>query len=435
MNNRYRISLLATLFILTAASLLRAQPSVDSAAKRLVLRDKRLFDSIAIRRDTTFRRDETHPLPEHLPGSWSPEFPTNFARRPLLKMEDSPPFLLNYDRADGFFLGVGDNLPATQFLEKRIQGYFGFGYAFGSHYWQVYGGLSRDFLSTTTPLRIGGEGHILTDTRDAWKVERFENSLDALLAGVDSRDYYQRKGYSLSIEQFLSPRIGVRGEFRSDRYINSRREVGWSLFGPKQPFRDVQGIQEGRLTSAAVGLVMDFMSLRSWSETEFGLETEAEWGSLDGRFAQYVLDLRLKTVAIDPWLSLAVHGRVGSATGAAPLQKLFTIGGWGTLPGYPQNAYQGNRMALLQTDLLIAPFADSRFLHNLRVIFSNDFGAVTTADSAAGPLAGIPTDPALFLYSPGIYVGTPAGQFRIGYAFRTDIFRDPRLIIRLNQVF
>ncbi|MEO5931241.1 MAG: hypothetical protein ABIR47_15010 [Candidatus Kapaibacterium sp.] len=434
MNNRYVIRLLATLFLLPLP-LLHAQPSVDSAAKQLVLRDGRLFDSIAIRRDTAFRRDEIHPLPEHLPGSWSPEFPTVYARRPLLGLEDSPPFILNYDRADGLFLGLGENMPAANFLERRLQGYLGFGYAVGSHYWQVYGGLSRDFLSVSTPLRIGGEGHIMTDTRDAWKVGRFENAIDALLDGVDSRDYYQRKGYSLSIEQFLSPRIGIRGEFRSDRHTNSRREVGWSLFGPKQPFRDVPGIQEGHMTSGAVSLVMDYMSLRSWSETQFGLEAAAEWGTLDGSFAQYVLDLRLKTVAIDPWLSLAVHGRLGSATGAAPLQKLFTIGGWGTLPGYPQNAYEGNRMALLQTDLLIAPFARVRFLHDLRVIVSNDFGAVSMADSTAGPFTGIPTDPALFLYSPGIYVGTPAGQFRIGFAFRTDIFRDPRLVIRLNQVF
>src|SRR5205085_11728423 len=112
-------------------------------------------------------------------------------------------------------------------------------------------------------------------------------------------------------------------------------------------------------------------------------------------------DARLKTTVISDIVWLAVRGRIGSVTGSAPAQKLFTIGGFGTLPGYPQNEYGGNRMLLLQTDLLLNFIPGG---HG-RIILSNDFGAVSTTGTGSGIFGGFPKHISDFLYSPGIYVG------------------------------
>jgi len=426
------------LYLLLLPSILFCQPGsddeIEAAADSLVSDfDDILFDSTTIARGLPLAGDESAPLIQRRPSGWAPELPVfGFRRRDLLGLQDTPPYFIGYDRADGLFLGLGGNSPATLFREHRLQGYFGFGYSFGSHYWQVYGGLNRDFLTTERPLRIGVEGHILTDTHDAWKMDRNENSLFALLAGIDTRDYFQRRGFSVSIQQFLGPRMALKGEYRYDNYSNSQREAGWSLFGPEQPFSEVPQIRKGLMSSFVANLLVDYIALRSWDQAQAGLEAQAEFGSMgDDDFAQYIADARLKITLLDEWLWLAAHGRIGATIGETPPQKLFTLGGFGTLPGFPQNIYGGNRLLLLQTDLLLSPFPEL----GLRVILENNFGYTGMADSSAGPLDGFGGDLTAFNYSIGAYLGTAAGRFRIGFAFRTDIFADPVFVIRLGQPF
>ncbi len=258
-----------------------------------------------------------------------------------------------------------------------------------------------------------------------------ENTLFAALAGIDARDYYQRRGFSFSLQQFITPRMIASAEFRRDNYRNSRREAEWSLFGPEQPFFEVPEVREGTFNSAVVGFSADFLTLRDWSAPQFGAAVQLELGLGDADFQQLVVDARLKGVILSQLAWFALHLRAGSASGDAPPQKRFTIGGFGTLPGYPQNAYDGDRLMLLQTELMIAPH---RSLRNLRLIFSNDFGAVASMPGE-GLLSGLPSDPTQFLYSTGFYLGTPAGRFRIGAAWRTDRASAPTFVVRLAQRF
>ncbi len=421
--------------LLISAVALYAQPTDDQT-----IADSLLWDANGLFQDTTFtaplgsaRSGEKAPAQHALPGGWAPEFPLTapIRRQDLLALEDSPPLLLSYDRADGLYLGVGANTPAAMFRARRLRGYFGFGYAFGSHYWQVFGGFSQDFLTRAAPLRIGTEGHIITDTRDAWKMDVNENTAYALLAGEDHRDYFQRSGFSITAQQFITPRIGFGLKYQMDNYHRSKREIGWSLFGPKQPFFEVPAVREGNMSSVIVDFTLDEIGLRSWDDPQFGLQAQAEFGSMTESFQHYVVDLRLRTTLIESRLWLAVHARAGSATGDAPPQRLFTIGGHGTIPGYPQNAYVGNRMLLLAGDLLIAPIKGL----GVRLILSNDFASATTTGAGSGLAAGFLNDISDLKYSPSIYIGSAGGTFRAGFAFRTDVFEDPRFILRLSRPF
>ncbi|MBS1910995.1 MAG: hypothetical protein JST22_03330 [Bacteroidetes bacterium] len=430
MNRYYLLALvLAMLFVAPIAAHTQTE---DEDADSLIEHSPWLLDdSLLTRPIPQATMNESRRLRTLRPGDWEPEFPMPFRRTSLLGLEDTPPRFLSYDRADGLYLGLGANSPARLMFERRTQGFFGFGYALGSHYWQVMGGLARDFGQRDAPLRIGGEGHIITDTRDAWKMESEENTAFALIAGKDNRDYFQRSGFSVYAEKFLSPRFGLTVEYRLDNYHNSKREIGWSLFGPRQPFFEVPPVREGSMSSVIVELTLDQMSLRSWDQPQYGVEAQAEFGSIVNSFQSYVIDARLKTTVIGQRLWLAVHARAGSVTGDAPPQRIFTTGGLGTLPGFPQNIYAGNRLMLVQTDLLFAPFPKL----GLRVIVSNDFAGVSMAASDAGLLAGFPSSISDIKYSPGIYLGSATGAFRIGYAFRTDVFEDPRLVIRVSRPF
>jgi len=418
--------ILLMLLLIGTISAQERTPQTD--ADSLVQADDDLFgglDSLDIEAPS---KSESEPSRGPLPAGMSRKFGLNPGQRDLLELHDNYAWL-SYDRADGLYLGVGTDLPARNFIERRVQGYFGFGYSLGSHYWQVFGGLSRDFLAQETPLRIGAEGHVITDTRDAWKMGNAENTAYALLDGIDTRDYFQRRGFSISAQQFISPRVALKAEYRWDKYRNSKREIKWSLFGPEQPFLEVPPVQEGRMTSVVLSALADFMTRRTWNDPQFGAEAQLEFGSMEENFTELVADARLKVTAADDLLWVAVRARLGSVTGDAPSQKLFTIGGLGTLPGYPQNRYVGNRMLLVQTDLLLKPFGD------LRIIFENNFGAVSNTATTSELFGGFPEKLGDFMYSPGIYLGSATGSFRIGASWRTDIFESPEFVIRFSQPF
>jgi hypothetical protein len=408
-----------------------AQDDAQTAADSLVRNDDRLFEDPSDA-DSLYREREGSPRAGHLPASRSPRFTLRLQPGDLIGYHDRHE-MVSYDRADGLFIGAGADSPVRFFLERRTQGYFGLGYGFGSHYWQVLGGIKMDLLAKEAPLRLSAEGHVITDTRDGWKMNVVENSLAALIAGVDTRDYFKRNGFLVGIEQFFTMRTSVKAEFRRDNYINSQREVGWSIFGPKQPFREVPIVREGWMNSVAVGITADYLTFRSWDDPQLGLQTESEFGFGDYEFQHHVADARLKATLGTGTLWFALHGRIGSATGDAPPQRLFTIGGFGTLPGYPQNAYVGNRMMLLQSDLLFAPF--SGFMKDFRIILSNDFGVVGTTGTTSGLLGGFPDGISAWKYSPGIYIGSPAAAFRIGAAWRTDVYEAPTFVLRLGQQF
>ena len=436
-------NLIALAALILAPLALAAQPAADDADEAATNPDQAAADSLVATSNGLFNHSlttksirpqvevESRKQMRLRPADWSPAFPVPFRRADLLGLEDTPPLLVSYDRADGLYLGVGANSPARMLRERRLQGYVGFGYAFGSHYWQALGGFAVDLLDAHTPLRVGTEGHIITDTRDAWKMAVDENSFAALLAGQDNRDYFQRSGFSMYVRKFLTPRIGLGVEYRMDNYTNSKREIGWSLFGPSQPFAEVPAVREGNMSSLLVNLTVDYMAMKSWDAPQFGLEAQAEFGTQNGAFETYVVDARLKTTVVRDLAWLAVHARLGSSTGNAPPQRRFTVGGNGTLPGFPFDAFEGNRMLLLQTDLLIAPIKGVP----LRIILSNDFATIANTAHSSGALAGFLENVEDILYSPGIYMGTATGVFRIGYAFRTDVFADPRLVIRVARPF
>lgn len=362
---------------------------------------------------------------------WRPHFSGGFSTPDLLGLQDRYS-MVRYNRAEGLFVGIGGDLPVADYLLNRMHGYFGFGYAFSAHYWQVFGGLGRDFLTKEQPLRVSAEGHIITDTKDAWKMDVNENTLYALLAGVDVRDYYQRNGFSVSLQQFVSPHLVASAGYRYDNYISMQREAGWSLFGPKQPFLPNPPVRQGVMHTVYANILVDYMTNRNWDVPHIGMQFGAEFG-LGGanRFGQYVLDIRLKHAFFDGVVAVAGRARLGSVTGDAPAQKLFTIGGYGALEGFPQNAYGGNRLALFQTDLIFHPISKLPVC----VIFQNDFGRVAISDTSAPVTDALLGKLASYKYSTGVYIGSPTGLFRLGVAWRTDVYAVPKFVLRFAERF
>ncbi len=439
---------LAALLAAPPLARLAAQTSDDAqhAADSVVRGDDRLFDDPMRPYTALDSAIQRAPLPtgRHARFPVSDDMSTEF-----LRLEDAYS-IISYDRADGLYVGAGGDLPERAFIDGRVQGWLTLGYGFGSHYWQAGAGLTRDVLSEAAPLRISLEAHLVTDTRDAWKMGPIENTFFATLAGIDTRDYFQRRGFSVGLETFLDQRTGIGAEFRYDSYRSSRLESQWSIFGPKQPFRDVPAVTEGPLRSILFTGTTDYITRRSINSFRYGAEARAEFGIDSRRFSQYILDARVKALVIPRFLWLNGRLRAASSTGDLPLQRMFTLGGFGTLPGYPQNSMEGDRMFLLQTEVVLALFDGVPFSvpdieisrkgggvgpSGTRIIIENNLGGVGLPGPDATLLGGFPAGLKGYKHSMGLYLGSPDGRFRIGAAIRTDVDASPIFVIRFAPTF
>jgi hypothetical protein len=209
-------------------------------------------------------------------------------------------------------------------------------------------------------FKVGGAYRYNTGTNDLWKIGWVENTLAAIFFEYDYMDYYETDGFTLYASQRLTPFLQLTAGYRDDRYRSLGNTTTWSLFGASE-FRPNPAIDEGRMESFVFALEGGMLSHFSSYPRGFAYRAEIEAGDFERRsFTRYLGDSRF-FIPLGYSSTLALRARGGYTDDTAPLQKLFTLGGVGSVRGYPQNAYFGSRMLLGNAELTlgqISPFDD-----------------------------------------------------------------------------
>lgn len=336
-----------------------------------------------------------------------------------------------YTRSEGFVLYVGNHgrttpLVVTPSLRLRVSG--GIGFAFALQRWQGRCGAELELFDRQRPVRLLVEGHDLIDSRESWKVEDPENSVAALVAGVDTRDLYAaRKGGSVSLDICPVPTISIGATVSMDDYGDAPRRVGWSIFGPPEPFADGTAPRSGRLRSItpriAVGSIWNGEG--DGSGMTFGLDARMEFGSIEeDTFQQITIDARSRWWPMPGHLALSGHGRVIRSDGDIPAQRALALGGFGTITAHPLNAYRlrSGVFWVLEALIRIPADAPSDMIDDLAVIMTGEWCSIDRDDRMDEVHGGL-----------GIYIGTATGRIRVGLALPTDGAFAPRMAIRLSR--
>ncbi|MDG2016290.1 MAG: BamA/TamA family outer membrane protein [Rhodothermales bacterium] len=262
-----------------------------------------------------------------------------------------------YNRVEGFFLGFARApLDWSSYDRGRVFGQVG--YALGLEDWRWEAGaetrLGRAYHNDDLDLKLGGSYHVNTNTNDLWKSSWAENTTAAALFKHDFFDYYQTEGWTAYAVARITPFAQLSAGFRADTYSSLSKEVNWSLFGGDD-FRPNPGIVAGDMKSFIFSL--EGGQVRSFNSHPSGMafRLEAEIGQgLDGDFdfSRYLGDLRgYARLTRDAGLNLRLRG--GFTEGTVPVQKAFTLGGTGSVRGYPQNIFLGSRMILANAELML----------------------------------------------------------------------------------
>ena len=219
-------------------------------------------------------------------------------------------------------------------------------------------------------LQLGASLQDLTASDDRWRLSGVEQSLVAFTFRNTFRDYYRRKGWQVhaAIRPFAQHEWLVA--WRDESHGALTNETGYGLFRDDHPFRLNTAADAGDLRALLLGYTLDTRGLtrespgeryrrhqlddlfQSFSDRDHGLRIE--WRSElapaafehDFDFSRHVLNARgwLETSPGRTWSGRAI---VGVSNGVLPPQRVFGVGGIGTVHGYAFKESVGERMLLL----------------------------------------------------------------------------------------
>jgi hypothetical protein len=335
-------------------------------------------------------------------------------------------------------------------------------------------GFERPFFAEGV-LQLGASLHDITGSDDRWRLTGIEQSLVAFGFRNTFRDYYRRKGFQLHAA--LHPRRSAAGGPRNQRWpvaVASDRDrktrvgdpgvrplgrhewmVAWrdesqrsllnetdfGLFRGDHAFRPNLPALEGDLRALLVGYTFDSGGLteqqpgqryrRHLLDDLFGSALDGEhrsrieWRSEfapaafagDFDFSRHIVNART-------WLQISPRrvfsGRVlaGFSDGVLPPQRLFALGGIGSVHGYRFKDVAGESMLLLNGELRQSIWRPA--IAGLAFIDTGRVGR---------PLAGSTGN-----WLTGVGVGVEVGTARVEFGWRADdIPRSLQVLFRLNR--
>jgi hypothetical protein len=297
-------------------------------------------------------------------------------------------------------------------------------------------------------LFLGGEVHDVTASDDWWRLSVLEQFVASAGFSNTFRDYYQRRGGQL----FSTLQAGRHNELelmlRWDRHAPLANETDVSAFRDAA-FRPNIAAPDQHVNAWLIGYRFDTRGLTGAGAAAtyrrhladnlygFGISREPglriEWTSEiahglggDARFARHILDTR-GYLAFSPRQLLSARGILGGSSGDLPAERLFALGGIGSVHGYAFKEVRGDGMALVNAEYsvdLIGPRYPREAL--LSVLGFYDAGRVFD------PIGGSRSD-----WLQGVGFGFASGSWlRIDVGFRLhDIPSSRQILVRLGPTF
>jgi cytoskeletal protein CcmA (bactofilin family) len=360
------------------------------------------------------------------------------------------PLLAGYNRVEGLSLGLGSRKNLYWDTPIGLSLYGRVGYAFRIHSWRgMLGGAYQIPTGGGHLSEIGSELYSLTDTKDDWVIGQIENDLAAFLFHYDHRDYYKREGFSIYGGHYIdSPRLSahLRVQYLNELHDSMPNRIDWALFAPDRSFRQNPAVEEGRLIAlrTAVNLSSIEKSPRRMDGWRALAVVEHASPSLnsDLDYTLYSFDVR-RYQPVSQYDNVNVRLRMGTSEGRLPVQRIYELGGIGTLPAFPHKVFSGNRMLLLNAEYVLRgdvlsqlAFIPRGLFGGLTILLFLDTGWTGIAGDGEGPMRGFSD----FSFdnlntSIGFGFGSRSGTTRLGFAWRTDRASSAVIFLRIARPF
>lgn len=333
-----------------------------------------------------------------------------------------------------------------RFNHAYINGYVS--YKFGRSDPGYSFGAERPLFGSAARLFIGGEAHDMTASDDLWRISSLEQSLVAVGFKNSFRDYYRRHGAQV----FGVLRTGDNNEFsvamRWDRHQPLPNSTDFSFFRDDAAFRPALPVTDQHVNAWIIGYTFDTRPMTRAGEAStyarhlrdnlYGTTGKQvpglrlDWTSEiaghglggDAIYDRHIFNLR-GYLPISSHTLLSGRTLFGFSGGALPAERLFALGGIGSVHGYAFKEVSGTKMALLNAEYRVnigAPIhSGNREAFNVFAFYD------------AGKLSGGP-QPSDWLN--GVGGGVGFGGLRVEFGFRADaIPKSRQILVRFSPTF
>jgi outer membrane protein assembly factor BamA len=295
-------------------------------------------------------------------------------------------------------------------------------------------------------LFVGGEVHDISASDDLWRITSFEQTAVSLTFKNSFRDYYRRQGGQV----FSVLRAGSHNEFsvmaRWDQHQPLPNSTSYSFFRDDHEFRPALPVADQQVNAFVVGYTFDTTPMsgagnrgtyaRHLKDSLFGGLSRrqpglrAEWSSEiagrglggDAQFDRHIVNAR-GHLPITSHTLLSLRGILGTGGGDLPVERLFSLGGIGSVHGYGFKQETGTRMALFNAEyaLILRYGAREREAGTIFAFYD------------AGRVGGVATSDR---WLNGIGLGVGAGGVRLEFGFRANAIPHSRqILLRFSPTF
>jgi len=279
------------------------------------------------------------------------------------------------------------------------------GYKIASGEWGYSLGFERP-LFRPVPVYVGAELYDLTATDDQWQVSGMQASVEALLVRNSMRDYYRRHGVQLHSAVRPNSRLELQFAWRGEQHEPLRVETDFSIWNGDEEFRPNAPISEGQLNALVFGAMFDSIGFQDDSlaatyrqhllDRPFGRTLSnpdpamrrpvwrAQWNTevsarsglnSDFDFQRHIVTGRV-VVPLSKYEEVRGRAFGGWSGGVLPPQRLFSLGGVGTVHGYGFKEAVGDGMVLFNVEYAVG------MLNGPHIVPFFDAGRVWQPDGA-----------------------------------------------------
>jgi outer membrane protein assembly factor BamA len=354
-----------------------------------------------------------------------------------------------FSPADGFAPAIGYSATIfdhSHFNHTFVDGYVS--YKFGRDDPGFSAGFERPIFRGPARLFLGAEAHDVTTSDDLWRITSFEQTLVSVGFKNSFRDYYRRKGAQV----FTVLRAGEHNEFsamaRWDRHEPLENATSYSFFRDDASFRPALPVQDRRVNAFVLGYTFDTGPLSGagnratyqrhvkdslYSSTRTRRPgVRIEWTSEiagralkgDSTFERHILNAR-GHVPLSSRMLVSARGMFGFSNGTLPVERLFAVGGIGSVHGYGfKESGGGTGMTLLNAEYAVSLSDGPVRGRGVSVFAFYDAGRVTT------PLGRDEK------WLRGVGFGVGSGSLRLEFGFRaSDIPESRQILLRFAPTF
>lgn len=271
-----------------------------------------------------------------------------------------------YNRVEGPFLNFGVILRPQAVRNLQIYGDAGWGFKNQSDkQFRYRAGIRKDFFDIKR-LSFGAEVFKKLESEDEWIIGNVENSLAAFFFREDFKDYYGAQGFKFYLDHQFLGNHNFRVEVGRSTFDALRKNTNWSVFGGDKDFdenparKDELPAEFSIAEGSEIGLRL--IAAFDWRDNPIfplsGWYLEAIYEHTFEDFATEIHDTDGLFLSLKRFQQmfgnqrLLIRFMLGTRHGSLAEQYTMDIGGIGSLRGFDDKEFSGNRMVMLNANYL-----------------------------------------------------------------------------------